>query len=176
MRGRQFTDEFKAKVALEALKGQKTTAELASEYQAHPTQINVWCTQLKENMASVFGKPDNKVIKEKDATIEQLQKIVGQVMLERDWLKKIYHGVRSKEELKEWHCYIKERGFLILPVTEDISNRAQFWMEEYLFTTRLSLPDALIAATANAHGLDLLTGNYADFHYIKQLSIKPFKA
>jgi len=72
MRGRQFSDEFKAKVALEALKGQKTTAELASEYQVHPTQINVWRNQLKENMASVFGKPDNKVIKEKDETIEQL--------------------------------------------------------------------------------------------------------
>jgi len=88
MRGRQFSDEFKAKVALEALKGQKTTAELASEYQVHPTQINVWRNQLKENMASVFGKPDNKVIKEKDETIEQLQKIVGQMTLEHDWLKK----------------------------------------------------------------------------------------
>ena len=67
-KGRQFTDEFKAQV--------------------HPTQINVWRNQLKENMASVFGKSDNKVIKEKDATIEQLQKIVGQMTLERDWLKK----------------------------------------------------------------------------------------
>jgi predicted nucleic acid-binding protein len=87
----------------------------------------------------------------------------------------VIYGIRSKVELKQWHSYIKDREFKILPVTEDISNRAQFWMEEYLFTNRLSLPDALIAATAKIHGLDLLTGNYADFHYIKQLSIKAFK-
>ena len=87
-KGRQFTDEFKAKVALEALKGQKTVAELASEYEVHPTQINTWRNLLKENMASVFGKPDNKVIKQKDEQIEQLQKIVGQMTLEHDWLKK----------------------------------------------------------------------------------------
>lgn len=87
-KGRIFPDEFKAKVALEALKGQKTIPEIASEYQVHPTQINVWRTQLKENMASIFGKPDNKLIKEQEATIEQLQKIVGQMTLEHDWLKK----------------------------------------------------------------------------------------
>ncbi len=87
-KARVFSDEFKAKVALEALKGQKTIPEIASEYQVHPTQINVWRAQLKDNMASIFSKPDNKLIKEQEATIEQLQKIVGQVMLERDWLKK----------------------------------------------------------------------------------------
>ena len=89
--GRQFTDEFKAKVALEALKGQKTVAELASEYEVHPSQINMWRNVLKERMAGIFGRPDNKVIKEKDETIEQLQKIIGQMKLEHDWLKKKLH-------------------------------------------------------------------------------------
>jgi transposase-like protein len=54
----------------------------------HPSQINVWRNQLKENMASVFSKPDNKELKEKDAAIEQLQKIVGRMTVEHDWLKK----------------------------------------------------------------------------------------
>ena len=90
-RGRQFTDEFKAKVGLEALKGQKTVAELASEYEVHPSQINVWRNVLKEGMVGIFGRPDNKVIKEKDETIEQLQKIIGQMKLEHDWLKKKLH-------------------------------------------------------------------------------------
>ena len=89
--GRQFTDEFKAKVALEALKGQKTVAELAVEYQVHPSQINTWRSMLKERMVSAFGKPDNKALKEKDETIEQLQKIIGQMKLEHDWLKKKLH-------------------------------------------------------------------------------------
>jgi len=90
-RGRQFGDEFKAKVALEALKGQKTIAELASEYQVHPSQINTWRNILKERLASAFGGNDSKILKEKDETIEQLQKIIGQMKLEHDWLKKKLH-------------------------------------------------------------------------------------
>ena len=90
-KGRHFSDEFKAKVALEALKGQKTVAELASEYEVHPSQINVWRNILKERIASAFGGPDNKALKEKDETIEQLQKIIGQMKLEHDWLKKKLH-------------------------------------------------------------------------------------
>ena len=87
----------------------------------------------------------------------------------------VLYGLRSKMELKKWHAYIKGRNFRIIPISEEISNKAQFWMEEYLLTHRLALSDALIAATANLHGLDLLTGNDTDFHYIKQLSLKVFK-
>lgn len=86
--GRQFSDEFKAKVALEALKGQKTVAELASEYQVHPTQINAWRNILKDGMKNCFGKNETKVIKEKDEMIDDLKKIIGQMKLEHDWLKK----------------------------------------------------------------------------------------
>jgi transposase-like protein len=91
MRGRQFPDEFKAKVALEALKGQKTIAELASEYQVHPSQINTWRGILKERLAGAFRGKDSKALREKDETIEQLQKIIGQMKLEHDWLKKKLH-------------------------------------------------------------------------------------
>ena len=90
-RGRQFSDEFKAKVALEALKGQKTVAELAVEYQVHPSQINLWRNMLKERMAGAFKGSDTKALREKDETIEQLQKIIGQMKLEHDWLKKKLH-------------------------------------------------------------------------------------
>ena len=87
----------------------------------------------------------------------------------------ILYGIRSKAELKKWHDYIRGSNFRIISISEEISNKAQFWVEEYLFTHRLTLSDALIAATANLEGLDLLTGNYADFHYVKQLSLKVFK-
>ena len=90
-KGRQFTDEFKAKVALEALKGHKTVAELAVEYQVHPSQINLWRNILKERVAGAFRGKDSKALKEKDETIEQLQKIIGQMKLEHDWLKKKLH-------------------------------------------------------------------------------------
>ena len=84
----KFSNEFKAKVALEALKGEKTTAELASRHEVHPTQISAWRKTLKEGMGKAFGDNDSKVIKEKDGIIEDLQKIVGQMKLEHDWLKK----------------------------------------------------------------------------------------
>ena len=90
-KGRHFPDEFKAKVALEALMGQKTVAELASEHQVHPSQINTWRSILKERIVSGFGSKDSKVLREKDETIEQLQKIIGQMKLEHDWLKKKLH-------------------------------------------------------------------------------------
>lgn len=85
---KQFSDEFKAKVALEALKGQKTIAELASEFDVHPTQINAWRALLKERTASLFGRGDGKELKEKDELIERLYKNIGQLQVDVDWLKK----------------------------------------------------------------------------------------
>jgi transposase-like protein len=88
---KQFSAEFKAKVALEALKDQKTLAELASEYGAHPTQISAWRNQLKDQMATVFGRTESKSLQEKDELIEQLYKNIGKLQVESDWLKKKLH-------------------------------------------------------------------------------------
>ncbi len=85
---KQFSDEFKAKVGLEALKGDKTVAELASEYQVHPTQVNTWRALIKERTASLFGRGDGKELKEKDELIERLYKNIGQLQVDVDWLKK----------------------------------------------------------------------------------------
>ena len=88
---KQFSAEFKAKVALEALKDQKTLAELASEYGAHPSQISVWRNQLKDQMSTVFGRSESKTIQEKDELIERLYKNIGKMQVESDWLKKKLH-------------------------------------------------------------------------------------
>ena len=85
---KQFSDEFKAKVGLEALKGDKTVAEIASEYQAHPTQVNTWRALIKERTASLFGRGDGKELKEKDELIERLYNNIGQLQVDVDWLKK----------------------------------------------------------------------------------------
>ena len=66
---KQFSNEFKAKVALEALKGQKTVAELSSEFGVHASQINAWRNTLKERLAEVFGGSGNKELQEKDVLI-----------------------------------------------------------------------------------------------------------
>jgi transposase len=88
---RTFSPQEKAQVALAALKGEKTIAQIASQYQVHPTQIGLWKKQALENMKEVFK--DNRR-KEKQAELEHKQqldhlyKVIGQRDIELDWLKK----------------------------------------------------------------------------------------
>jgi transposase-like protein len=83
-----FTSDFKSKVAIEALKGHKTTAELASEFEMHPTQINLWKKQLLDGSKQLFSCKHDKdmesVIQERDRLYMQ----IGQLAVELDWLKK----------------------------------------------------------------------------------------
>lgn len=85
---KKFSNEFRAKVALEALKEQKTMAELSSEFGVHKSQIASWRSQLKEQMASVFGRNDTEELRAKDELIEQLYKNIGKLQVEVDWFKK----------------------------------------------------------------------------------------
>ena len=83
-----FSDEFKAKVALEALKGDKTVAELSSEHQVHATQIQNWRSVVKDSSASLFGNDNDRKLKEKDRLIEELYTNIGQLQVDVTWLKK----------------------------------------------------------------------------------------
>jgi len=85
---KQFSNEFKAKVAMEAIKGLKTMSELASEYGVHPTQISSWRSQLKDHAAEVFGNPHGKSTSEQKELIDQLYKNIGKMQVENEWLKK----------------------------------------------------------------------------------------
>jgi len=83
---KRHTAEFKAKVALEALKNRKTVNELASDYGVHPSQISQWKTQLKESLPETFR---NKTRSNGDVKlVEALYKQIGQLTVELDWLKK----------------------------------------------------------------------------------------
>ena len=57
---KQFTNEFKAKVALAALKGDKTMSEPAGEFAVHPTQVSSWRNELKDRAAEVFNGPEGE--------------------------------------------------------------------------------------------------------------------
>ena len=85
---KQFTNEFRAKVALEALKNEKTIAELASEHGVHPTQITAWKGLLKEGAVGLFGSPHQKELREQKELVERLYKKIGQMEIENDWLAK----------------------------------------------------------------------------------------
>ena len=84
-RRNKFKPDFKAKVALEALKGDKSTAELAQIFGVHPAQISAWKKQLLESAGSVFeGK--RQVKSDVDIDIDELYKKIGKLEMERDFL------------------------------------------------------------------------------------------
>lgn len=84
-RGNKYEPDFKAKVAIEALKGDKLTAELAQIYGVHPAQISTWKKQLIENATSVFEAKNTK--SDDDALdVDALYKKIGQLEVERDLL------------------------------------------------------------------------------------------
>ena len=88
---RTFSPQEKAMVALAAIKGEKTLAQISSEYQVHPTQIGLWKKQVMDNLSELF-KDKRKKEKQKEfdhqAELENLYKIIGQRDIELDWLKK----------------------------------------------------------------------------------------
>lgn len=85
---RRFSPQFKAKVALEALKEQSTLAELAVKYDLHPVQISTWKKELRENLASVFEKPRKNEEKRHKEEKSQLYEKIGRLEMELEWLKK----------------------------------------------------------------------------------------
>jgi transposase len=81
---RNHTAAFKAKVALAALKGEKTLSELAQQFDIHPNQITQWKTQLLEGAAVVFGEAKEQESAKVDVT--RLHAKIGELSLERDFL------------------------------------------------------------------------------------------
>ena len=87
MKRKKYPKEFKARVALEALKGEKTIAQISSEYEVHSNMITKWKKHLKEHMSEIFVRKNER---EPDAEyqIENLYKEIGRIQVENAWLKK----------------------------------------------------------------------------------------
>ena len=82
---RNHTPTFKAKVALAALKGDRTLAQLAEQFDVHPNQITSWKAQLEEGAADVFG-PGRGGISQPAVDVKSLHAKIGELTLENDFL------------------------------------------------------------------------------------------
>lgn len=89
MKRRQFSPEVKKRIAIEAIKEQRTVNEIAHEYQVHPVQIRKWKKELLDGAAAIFGGSRRQSSPKKQEQEEGvLQQKVGQLVMENDWLKK----------------------------------------------------------------------------------------
>jgi transposase len=83
---RQHNPSFKAKVALEAIKGEETVAELASRFDVHPSQVHKWKKALLDNAAGIFGDDRNQNNQGDKQLVAQLYQQIGRLKVERDFL------------------------------------------------------------------------------------------
>jgi transposase len=79
---------IRARVALEAIKGEKTAAQIGAEYGVHPTQVTQWKQDLIRRSAELFAKPDNSIARQNEETVDKLHKVIGEITMENNWLKK----------------------------------------------------------------------------------------
>ena len=85
---KKFEAGLKAKVAIEALRGEKTIAELSSEYGVHPNQVSKWKQDLIQGAAEVFTKENKDKANLLEEEKDKLFKHIGKIQVENDWLKK----------------------------------------------------------------------------------------
>lgn len=85
---KRHSDEFKAKVALEAVKGLKTTAEIAAEFQIHPNLIGKWKSKLLQGASTVYSESSSSDEKSEEELTAPLYEKIGRLEMELSWLKK----------------------------------------------------------------------------------------
>ena len=96
MRKRKTDDDnFKERVALEAIKRERTISEIAGQFEVHPNQIIKWKKKLLENISSLFSKKEDPEIEELKKLIEELYKKIGQQNIELEFLKKKYKQLQN---------------------------------------------------------------------------------
>jgi len=85
---KHYSNDLKARVALEAIKGYKTANELAAEYGVHPTQIAQWKKQALDGLPELFSTRRSEQAKSEEDLIASLYQQIGQLKVQVDWLEK----------------------------------------------------------------------------------------
>ena len=92
---KNFDDDFKARVALEAIKGELTLSELSSKFGVHPNMIRQWKQKMLENAPSLFSRKQDPEIKDLKELNDELFKKVGKQNIELEFLKKKYKQMKD---------------------------------------------------------------------------------
>ena len=85
---KQYDPAFKAKVAIEAIKGQRTLNEIASAYKVHPNQVTQWKKQALQQLSEVFSNSRARKELQDEELRDQLYQEIGRLKMELEWLKK----------------------------------------------------------------------------------------
>ncbi len=83
---RRFSSDFKAKIALEALRGDRTIHEIASRHKVHPNQVSMWKRQAMDGLGAVFSNGAERAGRDHEAELHDLHAKIGQLTVERDFL------------------------------------------------------------------------------------------
>ena len=120
------------------------------------TDVIIWHMRGNENARAAIYHIENPVI----SIITQME---------------LVQGLRNKQEQVILHRFLEQLGFEVLPVSDIISHRALFLMEEWRLSHQMLMADAMISATAIEHGLPLLSGNEKHYRFLKMLTLEGFK-
>lgn len=93
---KKFSAEFKARVAIEAIKGVKTISEISSHYEVHPNQVSLWKKQFLENATSIFNKPQRSTEEQAEKEVDNLYRKIGQLEVENEFLKKKWKQIQGQ--------------------------------------------------------------------------------
>jgi putative transposase len=85
---RQFTADFKARVAIEAIKGQKTVQEIAAHYEVHPNMVTTWKRHALAELPQVFSDHRSRAAEADETLKDALYQQIGKLQVQLDWLKK----------------------------------------------------------------------------------------
>jgi len=94
---KKYTSEFKAKVALEAVKGEMTLSELSQKYEVHPNMIANWKSRFLKEVPRIFSDKRLKDNKSKEVQVDDLYKQIGVLQVEKEFLRKKYKQIFGKE-------------------------------------------------------------------------------
>lgn len=94
---KRYSSEFKARVALEAVRGEMTLSELSQKYEVHPNMIANWKTRFLKEVPKIFTDKRRKVNKNKEVHVDELYRQIGVLQVEKEFLRKKYKQIFGKE-------------------------------------------------------------------------------